>query len=79
MNNQQERHYIHGDLWEGEETLFYCLRCDAFFTEDHFFGESEKCCNHWKEYDNAIKMLGKSLKKHRDFGRLINAVNIFSM
>ena len=79
MSNKQQRHYIHGDQDETNGTLFYCRRCDAFMDENHFFGEEEKCCNHWEKYDNDIKMLGKSPKKHRDFGRDINAINVFTL
>ena len=74
-----ERHYIHGDQLEGDPSLFYCSACDVFFPEDHFFSQEEKCCNHWDRYDGEMNMLGKSEKKHRDFGRSINSRNVFTL
>ena len=71
------RHYIHGDQCEGNPNLYYCSCCDVFFSEEHFFGREDKCCNHWERYDRAMKMLGNSPKKHREFGRSINSVNVF--
>jgi hypothetical protein len=47
--------------------------------EDHFFNKDDKCCNHWDRYDGAIKMLGNSPKKHHEFGRAINSVNVFTL
>lgn len=73
----KERRHIHGDQLEGDPSRYYCSACDVFFTEDHFFGQGEKCCNHWDRYDSAIKMLGKSEKKRREFGRHIDSPNIF--
>lgn len=75
----KEMHYIHGDQLEGDPSLFYCSACDVFFPEDHFFGQGEKCCNHWNKYDRAIKMLGNSEKKHKEFGRSINSINVFKL
>ena len=73
------RHYIHGDQLESDPSRFYCSTCDVFFPEDHFFGQEGKCCNHWDKYDSAIKKLGKSEKKHREFGRSINSRNVFTL
>lgn len=73
----KERHYIHGDQMENDPLRFYCSSCDAFFPENHFFNHNEKCCDHWGKYDSAIKMLGNSKKNHNEFGRPINAVNLF--
>ena len=80
MKIPKARHYIHGDQWEGDPSRFYCSVCDVFFPEEHFFRKEEEfCCNHWNRYDNAIKMLGKSPENHLEFGRPINAVNIFTL
>jgi hypothetical protein len=78
MNNLKERHYIHGDQLEGNPSLFYCSACDVFFFEEHFLNQADKCCNHWNRYDNAIKMLGKSSQKPRNFTRPMNSINIFT-
>jgi len=78
MSIPKERHYIHGDQLESDPTRFYCRTCDVFFSEEHFFSQEQKCCNHWAKYDSDMKMLGKSPKKHREFGRPMNAVNIFT-
>lgn len=72
------KHYIHGDQSSSESSNFYCSSCDVFFPEDHFFNQSDKCCDHWAKYDAAIKLLGNSPKKHIEFGRSINAVNVFT-
>jgi len=79
MSSAKQRHYIHGDQLEEDPTLFYCASCDVFFPEEHFFGPDNKCCNHWTRYDEALKMLGNSPKKHREFGRPMNAVNVFTL
>lgn len=79
MNSSKARHYIHGDQLVGDTSLFYCATCDVFWPEDHFFSKDDKCCNHWDKYDAAIKMLGNSQKNHRDFGRDINSVNVFTL
>lgn len=73
-----QRYYIHGDQQESDPSHFYCSSCDAFFEEGHFFNSDEKCCDHWGKYDHAIKMLGNSINKHREFERPINAANLFS-
>mgnify|MGYP003625650855 CR=1 FL=1 len=72
------RHYIHGDQSEDESSHFYCSACDVFFTEVHFFNQNKKCCNHWARYDDAIKMLGNFPKKHEEYGRSVNAINVFT-
>lgn len=79
MTNSNERHYIHGDESEANSSTFYCSACDAFMRESHFFNQDDKCCNHWEKYDYAIKMLGKLPKKHHEFGRNINSVNVFTL
>lgn len=73
-----QRHYIHGDQQNGDSSKFYCSACDVFFEESHFSSREDKCCDHWGKYDAAAKMLGNSVKAHRDFGRPINASNVFS-
>jgi len=54
-----------------------------FFTVQHvkeyFFNQTDKCCNHWSRYNTGIKMLEKSLKKHRDFGHPMNSINISTL
>ena len=77
MKRKPVRHYIHGDQMEGDPSLFYCTKCDVFWPEEHFFSNSEKCCDHWPRYDRAMKMLGNSPKKHIDFGRRIDSPNVF--
>lgn len=72
------KHYIHGDQSEDESSHFYCSVCDVFFPETHFFNQNDRCCNHWARYDDAIRMLGHSPKKHEEFGRSIHAINVFT-
>ena len=78
MSIQEKRHYIHGDQQEDNTSLFYCSTCDVFFNEDHFINREDKCCDHWAKYDNAIKWIGASPKQNRDFGRPMNAPNVFT-
>jgi hypothetical protein len=57
------KHYIHGD----QSSNFYCSS-----------NQNDKCRDHWAKYDAAIKLLGNSPKKHIEFGRSINSVNVFT-
>ncbi|MBO2577027.1 hypothetical protein [Shewanella algae] len=72
-----QRHYIHGDQSEQDCSLFYCATCDAFLNEHHFFNKEKSCCDHWNKYDEAMKLLGKSPQNHSNFGRPIDAANVF--
>lgn len=50
---KSSRYYIHGDMVEGFDYVFYCAKCDFFVEQDHFYDMHDK--DRQSNYERAFE------------------------
>lgn len=65
----ETRFYIHGDQHKDDPLLFYCHRCDLFFSKDHFL--EENCLRRKSLAEKIIAHLERYIITKREWNDMI--------